>query len=116
LYVRDTDPHGFQWLVVDDAEQSVFAFVRFGHTPTDTLVVVANLTPVVRHNHRIGLPDLGLEGTWHEVLNTDSAHYGGGNVGNQGTLQATAEPSHGQAHSALLTLPPLAVLWLSPAA
>jgi 1,4-alpha-glucan branching enzyme len=115
LYVRDTDPHSFQWLVVDDAPQSVFAFVRYGHTPQDTLVAVANLTPVVRHNHRIGLPDLGLGGAWHEVLNTDSAHYGGTNVGNQGTLQTTAQPSHGHTHSALLTLPPLAVLWLRPA-
>ena len=114
LHARDTDAHSFQWLVVDDAQHSVFAFVRYGHTATDTVVLVANLTPVVRHGHRVGLPDLGLGGRWREVLNTDSAHYGGSNVGNQGTLVADAEPCHGQAHSALLTLPPLAVLWLAP--
>lgn len=114
LHARDTDPGSFQWLVVDDADQSVYAFVRYGHTAADTLVAVANLTPVVRHGHRVGLPDLGLGGRWREVLNTDSTHYGGSNTGNQGTLQADTEPSHGQAHSAPLTLPPLAVLWLSP--
>jgi 1,4-alpha-glucan branching enzyme len=114
LYARDTEPDGFQWLVVDDAAQSVFAFVRYGHTAADTLVAVANLTPVVRHGHRVGLPDLGLGGRWREVLNTDSAHYGGSNVGNHGTLQVDHEPAHGQAHSARLTLPPLAVLWLQP--
>ncbi len=114
LHARDTEPGGFQWLVVDDAEQSVYAFVRYGHTAADTLVAVANLTPVVRHAHRVGLPDLGLGGRWREVLNTDSAHYGGSNVGNHGCLQADTEPSHGQAHSATLTLPPLAVVWLQP--
>ncbi|MGB4059040.1 MAG: 1,4-alpha-glucan branching protein GlgB [Burkholderiaceae bacterium] len=114
LHARDTEPGGFQWLVVDDAEQSVFAFARYGHTAADTLVAIANLTPVVRHGHRVGLPDLGLGGCWREVLNTDSAHYGGSNVGNHGRLQADHEPAHGQAHSARLTLPPLAVVWLQP--
>ena len=115
LHARDTDPGSFQWLVVDDAAQSVLAFVRYGHTAADTLVVVANFTPVVRHGHRVGLPELGLGGTWHEVLNTDSAHYGGSNVGNHGTVLADDVPEHGQATSATLTLPPLAVVWLQPA-
>jgi len=116
LFVRDTEPGGFQWLVVDDAEQSVLAFARVGLRPQDTVVVVANFTPVVRHSHRVGLPDGGTGGVWHEVLNTDSAHYGGSNVGNLGQVQAQAQPLHGQPHSAALTLPPLAVLWLQPLA
>jgi 1,4-alpha-glucan branching enzyme len=114
LHARDTDPGSFQWLVVDDAAQSVLAFVRYGHTAADTLVVVANFTPVVRHGHRVGLPELGLGGAWREVLNTDSAHYGGSNVGNHGTVLADDVPEHGQATSAMLTLPPLGVLWLQP--
>jgi 1,4-alpha-glucan branching enzyme len=109
LYARDTDPDSFRWLVVEDEAQSVFAFVRYGLRLEDTLVVIANFTPVVRQHYRVGLPH---EGLWAERLNTDSGHYGGSNVGNHGEVQAEALPLHGQAWSAALTLPPLGVLWL----
>jgi 1,4-alpha-glucan branching enzyme len=111
LHARDTDPGNFRWLVVDDADQSVMAFARFGHRLEDTLVAVANFTPVVRHGYRVGLPH---DGAWSERLNTDSGHYGGSNVGNHGRVQAEALPMHGQGWSAPLTLPPLGVLWLQP--
>jgi 1,4-alpha-glucan branching enzyme len=111
LHARDTDPDSFRWLVVDDADQSVLAFVRFGRALEDTLVAVANFTPVVRHDYRVGLPH---DGAWTERLNTDSSHYGGGNVGNHGRVQAQHQPLHGQGWSAPLTLPPLGVLWLQP--
>jgi 1,4-alpha-glucan branching enzyme len=109
LYARDTDPDSFRWLVVEDEAQSVFAFVRYGLRLEDTLVVIANFTPVVRQHYRVGLPHDGL---WAERLNTDSGHYGGSNVGNHGEVQAEALPLHGQTWSAALTLPPLGVLWL----
>jgi 1,4-alpha-glucan branching enzyme len=111
LYARDTDPDSFRWLVVEDEAQSVFAFVRYGLRLEDTLVVIANFTPVVRQHYRVGLPHDGL---WAERLNTDSGHYGGGNIGNHGQVQAEALPLHGQAWSAALALPPLGVLWLQP--
>jgi 1,4-alpha-glucan branching enzyme len=111
LHARDTDPQSFQWLVVDDADQSVLAFARYGHRLEDTVVVVANFTPLVRHGYRVGLPH---GGAWRELLNTDSFHYGGGNVGNHGQVCSDGAPLHGQAWSAALTLPPLAVLWLQP--
>jgi 1,4-alpha-glucan branching enzyme len=109
LHARDTDPDSFRWLVVDDEDQSVFAFVRYGRRLEDTLVVIANFTPVVRQQYRVGLPH---DGAWTERLNTDSGHYGGSNVGNHGRVQAEALPMHGQGWSAALTLPPLGVLWL----
>lgn len=109
LHARDTDPDSFRWLVVDDADQSVLAFVRFGRALEDTLVAVANFTPVVRQDYRIGLPH---EGAWTECLNTDSGHYGGSNVGNHGRVHSQDQPMHGQRWSAALTLPPLGVLWL----
>lgn len=111
LHARDTDPHSFQWLVVDDAEHSVLAFARYGHRLEDTVVVIANLTPVVRYAHRIGLPH---GGTWRERLNTDSDHYGGSNVGNHGRVTAEEHPLHGQGWSAGFTLPPLGVIWIQP--
>jgi 1,4-alpha-glucan branching enzyme len=111
LYARDSEPGGFEWLVVDDADQSVLVFARHGHRPQDTLVVMANLTPVVHHHHRVGLPGFA-GGRWREVLNTDSSHYGGSNLGNQGWVVAEPIAMHGQPQSASFTLPPLAVVWL----
>ncbi|MEN9842468.1 MAG: hypothetical protein RLZZ612_297 [Pseudomonadota bacterium] len=115
LHSRDHDPAAFEWLVVDDAEHGVLAFARHSHDPQETVVVVAHLRPTVRHGYRVGLPDGGVGLVWHEVLNTDSSHYGGSNVGNHGQVQAQRLAHQGQPCCVDLTLPPLAVLWLRPA-
>ncbi|MDR3417844.1 MAG: alpha amylase C-terminal domain-containing protein, partial [Nevskia sp.] len=109
-HARDCEDMGFRWLVVDDAAQSVFAWLRLadGAPP---LVVAINLTPVPRQGYRIGLPSAG---PWREVLNTDAACYGGSDVGNGGTIVAEAVAAHGQPASAELTLPPLGAIWLVP--
>jgi len=72
------------------------------------VAVALNLTPVERH-YRLGLP---AAGQWDEVLNTDAALYGGGNRGNLGGVVTQATPWHGQAQSALVTLPPLSAVIL----
>ena len=72
---------------------------------------MCNLTPVPRHDYRLGLPQ---GGHWREVLNTDSGHYGGTDVGNFGGVEAEPTPWMGQSHSAELSLPPLGAIWLVP--
>jgi len=54
-------------------------------------------------------------GEYKEILNTDAAEYGGSGVGNHGTVRAEAVPHDGQPASAVMTLPPLGVVWLAPA-
>jgi 1,4-alpha-glucan branching enzyme len=77
------------------------------------MLVVCNFAPVVHHGFRLGVP---MQGRWREQLNTDSAFYGGSNVGNgAGPLAVHAEGSHGRAQSIRLTVPPLATLFLVPA-
>jgi len=73
--------------------------------------VVVNCTPVPRHGYRLGLPRAGR---WREVLNSDSEHYGGSNVGNVGAVRAEADAWMGQPASVALTLPPLAAVVLVP--
>ncbi len=107
LHVNDTRPEGFQWLESNDAEGSTYAWLRRGKVADPMVVVAANMTPVERRI-RLGLP---AAGGWAEVLNTDAAIYGGGNRGNMGGVTAEATPWHGQRHSALVTLPPLSVLY-----
>ena len=70
------------------------------------VVVALNMTPVERR-YRLGFPS---GGQWDEVLNSDAAAYGGGNRGNMGGVTADGEAWHGQAQSALVTLPPLSVV------
>ena len=111
LHEKDSDPSGFAWIVGDDRTNSVFAFRRSGRDDGDLLVVVANMTPVLRHDYRIGVP---LAGAWSERLNSDAANYGGTGAGNDGMVHASGSPLHGMPSSLALTLPPLAVLILGP--
>ena len=110
LWAADHDPTGFAWIVASDVDSSVYAWIRSGGD--DLAVVVLNLTPVVRHDYRLGLPRAGR---WLEAMNSDSEHYGGSNVGNLGGVVASAEePWHGQPASAVVSLPPLSGLILRP--
>ncbi|MBA0219448.1 1,4-alpha-glucan branching enzyme [Pectobacterium brasiliense] len=108
LYQLDFQPQGFEWLVVDDRENSVFAFVRRDEQGNEVLVV-SNFTPVPRYGYRIGI---NQPGGWREVLNTDSVHYNGSDTGNVGTIYSDEHASHQRQHSLVLTIPPLATLYL----
>jgi 1,4-alpha-glucan branching enzyme len=72
---------------------------------------IANFSAVPHVDYQIGLPHAGR---WREILNTDAAIYGGSGVGNMGSIQAVPEPWHGRPASAVITLPPMGVLWLAP--
>ncbi|EST28883.1 hypothetical protein N566_22670, partial [Streptomycetaceae bacterium MP113-05] len=112
LWQRDTDPGGFAWIDGDAHTDNVFAFLRHD-ADGRPLAVVSHMSPVVREGFRIGLPRTP-GGSWTEVLNTDSAEYGGSGVHNPGALCPEAVTSHGRPVSLRLTLPPLATLWLRP--
>jgi 1,4-alpha-glucan branching enzyme len=111
LYSRDFTPDGFRWIDASDVDSNVLSFLRISDDGDRQLACIANLSPVVREGYRIGLP---RGGRWREVVNTDAAGFGGSGAGNGGSVDADGESWHGLAHSALVTLPPLAVLWLVP--
>jgi 1,4-alpha-glucan branching enzyme len=108
LHERDADGEGFRWVIGDDRSNSVFAFLRFAQG-TRPVLVVCNFTPTPRYDYRIGVPRAGR---WQEIVNTDSAFYGGSNVGSEGAVQAVGYAAHGEAQSIVLTLPPLATVML----
>jgi 1,4-alpha-glucan branching enzyme len=109
LHERDHEPEGFAWIDANDSDNNVYSFYRVGRSPTEQLVVVANLSPVPRTGFRVGLP---RNTTYQEILNTDAAEYGGSGVGNLGAVEAEPVPWHGLDHSAVMTIPPLGVVWL----
>ncbi|MFJ7409327.1 1,4-alpha-glucan branching enzyme [Streptomyces sp. NPDC098077] len=113
LWQRDTVPEGFSWVDGGAAEDNVFAFLRYD-ADGSPLLAVSHFSPAVRSDYRLGVPETGAEG-WVEVLNTDAARYGGGDVRNEEPLKAESVPAHGRPCSISLTLPPLATVWFRPA-
>ncbi len=111
LFRGDCDPGGFEW--IDCADRSgVIGFIRKSGGSDPPIVVVCNFMPVPRYDYRIGAP---AAGRWDELLNSDSAAYGGSEVGNLGGVEAEEIPCHGRGQSLRLVLPPLAALFLKPA-
>jgi 1,4-alpha-glucan branching enzyme len=101
LYYLDFDHHGFEWIDCHDYEQSVISYRRKGEN--EELIVILNFTPVVRENYRIGVP---VEGSYQEILNSDSVTYSGSNAINN-AVQSDPIPWMNLQHSIQLTLPPL---------
>ncbi|HMP08111.1 MAG TPA: 1,4-alpha-glucan branching protein GlgB, partial [Lacipirellulaceae bacterium] len=104
LHEVDFEHTGFEWIDCHNYADSILAYIRRAADPEDFVVVVCNFTPVVRQNYRLGVPN----GGWYqELFNSDSAYYGGSNVGNFPGIMAEASESHGRPYSIRMTLPPL---------
>jgi 1,4-alpha-glucan branching enzyme len=114
LHRADCESAGFQWVRHDDGRHCTVAFVRRSGTAADApLLVLCNFTPGVHRAHRLGVPEAGL---WVERLNTDSAHYGGSNVGTPlGCARSEALPWDGMPHSIVVDVPPLAAVFFERA-
>jgi 1,4-alpha-glucan branching enzyme len=107
LWQLDFTPAGFEWVVADDADASVFAFLRKPRDRGSPILVVSNMTPVPRTNYMMGVP---WPGSWREILNSDAAEFGGSGWGNFGGVETVPIRSHGRVHAVVLTLPPLSTL------
>jgi len=121
LWRQDTTPAGFSWIDANDTAGNVLSFARLagdlaaapaGDAPADGVVAcIVNFSAEPHEDYRVGLPRAGR---WGELINTDSAIYGGSDVGNLGGVEATDEAWHGMPASATITIPPLGMLWLAP--
>jgi len=107
LYEQDYDPAGFEWIDPDNADESVFTFIRYAKDRETMVVAVSNFTPVPRENYRIGVPNAGR---YVEVFNSDAEIYGGSGMGNMGGVDAVEEGCNGRPYSVSVTLPPLATV------
>ena len=104
LYEDDNSWEGFQWIDFRDAKRSILSFMRLAPGKNEMLLVGLNLTPVVRDNYRLGVPQ---PGTYRELLNSDAEQFAGSNVINEGDFVAEEIPWHDQPYSIVITLPPL---------
>ncbi|MBB1072799.1 1,4-alpha-glucan branching protein GlgB [Rhodoferax sp. 4810] len=110
LYQQDFVPAGFEWIDHGDNQRSLLSFIRWSADQASFVVVLCNFTPNVWSHYRLGVP---RPGNYQELLNTDWAAYGGSNVCSltAGHL-ADDTPWHGKLNSLLLTVPPLATVFL----
>ena len=105
----DFDWNGFEWIDCNDSENSIITFVRKSDNDEDFLVVLCNFTPEVRHDYRIGVPK---KGEYREVFNSDAEEFGGSGVKNEGALHTEDVPWHDREQSLVITVPPMATIYL----
>ncbi len=108
LHRLDHEGAGFSWLSWQDDQHSVLSYVR--KNGDEHVVVILNFTPVPRHGYRVGVP---AAGGYREILNSDSAYYGGSNLGN-GFIATEPVACMGHPQSIVVTVPPLAGILLTP--
>ena len=108
LHEEEYSWEGFQWIDLHDYERSILSYARLSPNTGESIQVILNFTPIVRHDYRLGVPK---PGTYEEIFNSDSVEFGGSNVIN--TPRPTLNtPWHGQPNSIELTLHPLVAVFL----
>jgi 1,4-alpha-glucan branching enzyme len=105
LHHYNFEHEGFEWVDLDDADNSVLWFYR--KSDNAKVLVGINGTPQVLHHYRVGVIDSAAV---VEIFNSDATQYGGSGCGNPQRLHPEAIPAHGKTHSISVTLPPLGVL------
>ena len=111
LHTQDFESAGFDWIDCHDSEHSVLSWLRWG-SDGSCLIVAVNFTPAPKTGYRIGVPQAGA---YVEILNSDSAFYGGSNLGNAGAIDAFAGEWMNRPANMEITLPPLAMVVLQRA-
>ncbi|MCD7032598.1 1,4-alpha-glucan branching enzyme [Metabacillus sp. GX 13764] len=106
LYELDHQPEGFEWIDADNAEQSIFSFIRKGSSPGEMLVVICNFTAETYHDYKIGVP---LETRYKEILNSDHQDFGGSGQINKKDLPAESGEMHGKDFYVSMTVPPMGI-------
>ena len=112
MWQVDYSWEGFQWIVPDDNQQSVIAFLR-RDAEGKMVMVVCNFNPVLREGYKMGVPN---PGTYKEILSSDDVKYGGSGLHNE-PLKSKKGEQHGFEQYISITLPPMSTIYLSvPAA
>ena len=112
LYQLDQWPEGFEWLVTDDANNSIFVFERRDREG-NTIIVISNFTPVVHDAYRFGVNQAGV---YREIMNSDQTAYKGSGVSAGAKVASEEIASHGKPNSLSVKIPPLATVYLYKAA
>ena len=102
MYELDHSWTGFEWINADDAERSIFSFIRKSKNGKNNLLFVCNFTPVEREDYRVGVP---TGGKYKLVLNSDDAKFGGTGEKRPLTYTAAKVACDDRTHSFAYSLP-----------
>ena len=108
MYEQDSDWNGFEWINANDADRSIYSFVRKSKNGKNSLLFVCNMTPVARDDYRVGVPK---KGTYHLLLNSNEVRFGGteADKSRPASYKAVKSECDGKAYSISYPLPPFGV-------
>ena len=96
---------------VNNAEQQIFSFIRYGIEKEDHLVVICNFSPHVYHQYKVGVNKVS---SYEEIWNSDDERFGGSHQINPEPLSVHSEMYHGREGYVEMTIPPYAAVYLKP--
>jgi len=102
MYELDHEWNGFEWINADDADRSIFSFVRKSSNGKRNLLFVLNFTPVARDDYRVGVP---VKGTYKLILNSDDARFGGSGKPRQESYKSVKSECDNRPYSFAYPLP-----------
>jgi 1,4-alpha-glucan branching enzyme len=111
LFQMDHRSEGFEWVDVNNTDQQIFSFIRYGIEKRDHFVVICNFSPIVYHQYKVGVNKVS---SYEEIWNSDDERFGGSNQVNPKPLTVHNEPYHGREGYVEMTIPPYAAVYLKP--
>ena len=109
LYEKQFEPGGFEWIDLNHRSECVLVYSRKGKKDKDQLIVVLNVTPVVRNNWEVYVYG---KSKWKEIFNSNQIEFWGtGDVGNP-SIEATLVDKATKCYRLTINLPALSAIVL----
>jgi len=106
MYELDCSPEGFEWVNADDAERSIYSFIRHSKDGKKNLLFVCNFTPMERTEYRVGVP---RRKQYKLILDSDEKKYGGEGEVRPEIYKSVKKECDGRPFSFAYDLPPYGV-------
>lgn len=106
MYECDDSWEGFEWINADDADRSIYSFVRHSKDGKKNLLFVCNMTPMARPDYRVGVPK---KKQYKLTINSDELKYGGSGKERPQVYKAEKSECDGRPYSFAYDLPPYGV-------
>lgn len=106
LYANDNGYEGFEWINADDADRSVYSFIRWSPTKRNNLLFVCNFTPMERKDYWVGVDK---KKQYKLILNSADPKYGGQYPVSNPVFKAVKGECDGKPYHLEYPLPPYGV-------
>lgn len=106
LYELDSSWGGFEWINANDADRSIYSFIRKSKDGKNQLLFVCSFTPVARPDYRVGVP---AKKTYKLILDSDSEEFGGCGRQRPQSYKAVEAECDGRPYSIAYPLEPYGV-------